>query len=472
MTSPIASDHGIRPEIIGRAVPIDSVTRHPRNYRRGNIPLITDSLRINGQYRPIIVQASTGHICAGNHTWQAAQELGWHLIAADLLDLDDEAALRILAVDNRANDQAENDDQALAAVLRELDASSAGLAGTGWNDDVLAELLSGLPSLAQQPAALGDTGTDLDEIDEIPEPPADPVTAPGDLWLLGPHRILCGDCRNPEHLARLLDGATINVAFTSPPYASQRTYDETSGFKPIPPAEYSDWFEQVQEGVQAHLAADGSWFVNIKEHCDNGQRNLYVKDLTIAHVRRWGWRFVDELCWVDTSNGFPGAFPNRFKDAWEPVFHFSTAKVIKFDALVNGHESDGVRLYDPDKNMVLRPHGYSKQQGDKSVGIARPSNVLRIAAGGDGTHPAEFPVALPSWFIRAYSDEGDNVFDPFMGSGTTLVAAHNEQRIAYGTEISPAYVDVICRRWQIAAGVLPVLAETGEQHDFLSAQAP
>ena len=137
--------------------------------------------------------------------------------------------------------------------------------------------------------------------------PPIPVTQPGDMWLLGPHRIICGDCRDYGTVERLLAGERVNVAFTSPPYASQRAYDESSGFKPIPPGEYVDWFEDVQASVRAVLAEDGSWFVNIKEHAHEGQRDLYVKDLTIAHVRRWGWLFVDELCWVDAATACPAA---------------------------------------------------------------------------------------------------------------------------------------------------------------------
>lgn len=246
------------------------------------------------------------------------------------------------------------------------------------------------------------------------------------------------------------------MAFTSPPYASQRAYDESSGFRPIPPDEYADWFEDVQSGVRAVLADDGSWFVNIKEHCDDGQRHLYVKDLTIAHVRRWGWRFVDELCWVDSRNGFPGHFPNRFKDAWEPVFHFSAAGKIKFDPLANGHASENVVVYDPAAHPHMDDSGYHVN-GERTFvdGIARPSNVIQIPAGGDGTHSAAFPVALPQWFIRAYSDPGDTVFDPFMGSGSTLIAAHQENRIAYGCEISAGYCDVILKRFEDFAGIKP-----------------
>src|SRR5438105_929092 len=81
-----------------------------------------------------------------------------------------------------------------------------------------------------------------------------------------------------------LAGPRVNVALTRPPYASQRHYDESAGFRPIPPDEYGGWFEDVQGSVRAVLAEDGSWFVNIKEHTAEGQRDLYVKDLAITHV--------------------------------------------------------------------------------------------------------------------------------------------------------------------------------------------
>jgi hypothetical protein len=80
-----------------------------------------------------------------------------------------------------------------------------------------------------------------------------------------------------------------------------------------PPDEYVGWYQAVADNIAAVLAADGSYFLNIKEHAEDGQRHLYVKKLTIAHVEQWGWRFVDEFCWRKTDNGVPGGWPNRFK---------------------------------------------------------------------------------------------------------------------------------------------------------------
>ena len=153
-----------------------------------------------------------------------------------------------------------------------------------------------------------------DGVPDVPDIPEDPVTQPGDIWIMGDHRLICADCASTQSVTTLLDGQKINIAISSPPYASQIKYDETSPFKPIHPDEYLDWFEPVQANIAQHLADDGSWFLNIKEHCEEGQRVLYVKDLTLAHVRRWGWNFVDEFIW--THGGTPKAVNQRFKNGW------------------------------------------------------------------------------------------------------------------------------------------------------------
>jgi site-specific DNA-methyltransferase (adenine-specific)/site-specific DNA-methyltransferase (cytosine-N4-specific) len=371
---------------------------------------------------------------------------------------DDEAVAKAFALaDNRTSELGAFDLAALAAMAVDVHAADPGLLeAASFTEADLNALLAG----QRVPPKLNDP-------DDVPEPPGEPVTQPGDLWLLGPHRLLCGDCRQFGDVERLLDGQLVNLAFTSPPYASQRAYDESSGFQPVSPDEYVDWFEDVQASVRAVLAEDGSWFVNIKEHCDDGQRHLYVKDLTIAHVRRWGWRFVDEFCWA--RNSVPGGWNNRFKNAWEPVFHFCAQQEIKFRPDAVAVETDAAFTYSPDNPKSKT--GFFSNRGRPDLaqpGMARPSNVLKIGAETRQTenHAAPFPVALPAWFLCAYTDPGDSVLDPFMGSGSTLIAAHRESRVAYGVEISPAYCDVICRRFQEHTGAKPVLEASGVPHDF------
>jgi site-specific DNA-methyltransferase (adenine-specific)/site-specific DNA-methyltransferase (cytosine-N4-specific) len=264
------------------------------------------------------------------------------------------------------------------------------------------------------------------------------------------HRLLCGDCREPASWARLLGGVKANGVFTSPPYAEQRK-EQYGG---TPAAEYVAWWEAVQANVKAHLAPDGSFFVNIKPHCEAGERVLYVFDLVLAMKRQWGWLYVDELCWK--KNGLPGGFANRFKNDFEPVYHFALQAHIKFDAQAVGHPSDSIRVYEHGASFAA--HGNITVEGDFKSGIARPGNVIEVG-GSEGQHAAAFPVALPDFFVRAYSDAGDVWVDPFCGSGTTIVAAHKNGRRGMGIEMLAKYAAVICERLQ-GMGLAPVLLET------------
>lgn len=116
-------------------VKLDRLTKHPRNPRRGNIDAIKESLAVHGQYRPIVANLRTGHILAGNHTYEAARQLGWDKIQVAWVDVDEEDELRILLADNRTSDLAEYDDSELSALLEELSKAEGGLVGTGFSDD-------------------------------------------------------------------------------------------------------------------------------------------------------------------------------------------------------------------------------------------------------------------------------------------------------------------------------------------------
>jgi DNA modification methylase len=359
-----------------------------------------------------------------------------------VLDVTEEEADKILATFDPLGAMAESDADALRALLEEVETGSQ-------------ELADMLTALAEDAGILdGENAAEIIE-DEVPEPPVDPITKPGDLWILGDHRLLCGDSTKAEDVERLMNGAKINVAFTSPPYASQRKYDESSGFKPIPPDEYVEWFSHIQENVRKFIVEDGSWFVNIKEHCEDGQRSLYVKDLAISHVRTWGWCFIDELCWK--RNSIPGLFPGRFKNLWEPIFHFSPSPGtgVKCDHFSVAEEGNGFQ-YEPGLVKRLKSTGSEENGAElKARGVVLPGNVLEFNSDSSKEqtgHSAPFPVKLPSFFIRAYSDKGDSVYEPFCGSGTTLIAAEQLGRKCYGMEISPQYCDVIVKRWETLTG--------------------
>ena len=449
--------------------PIGTLQKWRKNPRKNEraVPQVARSIRKYGFVAPVVVWASRNRIVAGHTRLLAMESIlaaepgfvprdapGVGLVPVRFHEFIDEAEANAYALaDNKLNETAEWDSTLLAEVMRDIGAADEKLlAETGFNDEEMKELLAG-------GGATGGDGGGSEGDDGPDAPPAtDALVAKwgckaGDLWSIegahGGHRLLCGDCRRPEDVARLLDGARASVAFTSPPYASQRAYDEKSEFRPIPPSEYVAWFEAVQANVRQHLAGDGSWFVNIRAHADSGERDLYVYDLVLAHKRRWEWLFVDDLVWV--RSGVPGGWNNRFKNGWEGVYHFSTQTQIKFRPQAVSHATEHAFDYSPANGKSISGSGLLGKEHAASFreGLARPGNVIEVGTGGakvSGAHPAEFPVGLPRFFLLAYSDAGDVVYEPFAGSGTTLLAAEQTGRLARGMEISPRYCAVVLER--------------------------
>jgi DNA modification methylase len=433
---------------------------NPQNWRkhpRAQQVALDAALDEIGWIQRVIVNRTTGHMIDGHLRVERALATKERSVPVSYVELSENEERIALATFDPLSALATTDQSVLDALRRNVES---------MNED-LAQFLH--PTDAD--ALLGGNGKDEDE---IPAMPVKIITRRGDIWQLGEHRLLCGDCRDADDMKKLMGGKRINVAVTSPPYAAQREYDKSSGFKPIFPEQYVEWFAMVQEHIADYLTDDGSFFLNIKEHCDDGQRSLYVKDLTLAHVRQWGWRLVDELIWI--HSGTPKAVINRFKNAWEPIFHFTRIEHHKFRPERVRHGSDNIpdwggthpsdegeqgvdnkfRTKKRVKMIDGKREGVGGQQGSGPAvitGMAYPSNVLSPGKNKEAIgHSAAFPVGLPEFFIMAFSDAGDIVFDPFMGSGTTLIAAEKHRRMAYGTELSPAYCDIIVQRWNTFTG--------------------
>ena len=441
---------------------ISDLTPDPQNANEGTergLRMLDDSLREDGAGRSILVDRD-GVTIAGAKTLERAADIGLpvrviqtdgtELVVVQRTDLDldgegDEQvrARRMAYRDNRSSEVglSWDIDQLLEDVNAGVDLS--GVFRSDEIDELLAEVREA--EAAEDPGDMTDRAEELQEKWQVKR---------GDIWEVDGHFVICGDCREAETWERLLAAAgvdKVNGVFTSPPYAEQRKKQ----YGGVPVDEYVEWWEAVQENVRANLADDGSFFVNIKPHCEKGERVLYVFDLVLAMKRRWGWRFVDELCWVNP--GVPGAYPNRFKDCWEPVFQFGQGKA-KFHPRAVGHWSDDT--FSGPGGMPGRGGGgsYIPRAGARESGIALPGNVIQTGS-GDGGHAAAFPVTLPDFFIRAYSDPGDAWIDPFLGSGTTIVAAHQNERRGLGIELLEKYVSVVLERLA-GMGLAPRLLAT------------
>jgi len=371
-----------------------------------------------------------------------AETLGDGDVPVLILDVNEAEADKLLATLDPLAAMAESDGAKLDALLRNVDTGSP-------------ELQQMLSDLAEDAGLYQDEAKEIVE-DEVPEPPVNPITKPGDLWTLGDHRLRCGDSTKAEDVERLMAGGRINVAFTSPPYASQREYDETSGFKPVHPDTFVDWWGPIQAAVKDRLDSEGSFFVNIKPACEGLERLMYVFDLVVAMKRKWGWMFAEEFCWE--RNGVPQQVVRRFKNQFEPVYQFTLGE-WKFNPRDVMHASENVRQA---MGKGAGDTNWARWQGTQSAflpnevkaGLAYPGNRLPTFSSTHQAlgHSAAFPVGLPSFFIRAYSDLGDNVYEPFCGSGSTLIAAEQLGRKCYGMEISPQYCDVIVKRWETLTG--------------------
>ena len=442
---------------------------NPRIHDPSQVDQIAASISEFGFVNPVLV-GPDNVVIAGHGRLLAARKLGVEQIPVIVLGHLNEVQRRALVIaDNKLALNAGWQEEMLRLEIESLLEDGCDLNVVGFSDEELRILLADGTGDANLSEAAGE--------EEIPEAPVKPVSRTGDLWTIGRHRMICGDCRNFGVVAQVLDRVRANIVITSPPYATQREYDPSSGFQPVAAEKYVGWYALVAANIAAILADDGSYFLNIKAHADAGERNLYVMDLVFAHRRLWGWRFVDEFCWRKTDNGVPGGWENRFKNAWEPVFHFCRQQKIKFRPEAVGHKSEDCFDYSPSnpkstsgsgllgtgaRGSVAGRFGADDNDG-RHEGIARPSNVIEVKTeNSQGAHSAPFPRALVEFFVKAFSDAGDVVFDPFLGSGTTLAAAHVLGRNGYGCEISPAYCDVILGRMKELTGQEPVLVATGQ----------
>ena len=174
-----------------RLMPVGDLKPWPKNPRRGNLDMIAESLKMHGQFKPLVVRKATLEVLAGNHTLAAARTLGWPEIAVTLVDVDEDTAARIVLIDNRSNDVAGYNEAELVELLKSI----PDLDGTGYDPLDVEALVYGLE---QEPPKTPDT------IDELPDPVT--IAQPGDVYDLGRHRVICGDSTDPATLDKLMGG--------------------------------------------------------------------------------------------------------------------------------------------------------------------------------------------------------------------------------------------------------------------------
>lgn len=270
--------------------------------------------------------------------------------------------------------------------------------------------------------------------------------------------IILGD--SAEVLKKLKD-KSIDLIFTSPPYADSRA--KTYGG--IHPDKYVDWFLPISKELLRVLKDDGTFILNIKEKVVNGERHTYVIDL-IKAFKNQGWLWTEELIW-HKKNSFPGKWPNRFRDSWERLIQFNRTKQFKMyqdEVMVPIGNWAETRLKNLSPTDLIRDEskvgsGFGKKVANwQSRDKVYPTNVLHMATEcGNKNHSAVFPDALPEWFIKLFTREGDWVLDPFLGSGTTSKVANKMGRNSVGIEILKEYYNIAID--SIKENPIPLLRE-------------
>ena len=259
----------------------------------------------------------------------------------------------------------------------------------------------------------------------------------------------CGDCR--DVLAKYPDDS-FDLIVTSPPYADSRA--RTYGG--IKPDDYVEWFLPRSEQFLRVLKPTGTFVLNIKERVVAGERSTYVLELILA-LRKQGWLWTEEYIW-HKKNCHPGKWPNRFRDAWERCLQFNKSRKFKMNqdaVMVPMGDWAKTRLKNLGKNDVRRFDSQVDSGFGKNISNwvgrdkAYPSNVLHMATEtGNKSHSATFPKTLARWFIELFSDSGDWVLDPFVGSGTTSQVARDLGRNSLGIDILDEYIQLAAQRSQ------------------------
>lgn len=367
-------------------VALDALRPHPKNPRRGNVESIAESVSVNGFYGAVVAQRSTGYILAGNHRWKAASSAGMSSIPVIWLDCDDDAAHRILLVDNRTNDVAGYDNTALAEVLSQLALTDAALAGTGYDADDLDKLVGSIvgPVAAESPI-------DVEDID--------PITKPGDTWVMGRHIVLCGDAM----VSRGIGGGFPTLVFDPP------------------------WDAGIAVPKRNHTLA----------FCD-GQRLYDVVQLFGPPTWAFAWDCVSS--WYT---------PNRPLRRMKQCLWYGALEYYDQDGSHYGEPEGSTRTVTNTRGSYeYTPDPRGKHLSDL---FACPITALH----SQEEHPHSKPL---DWvrMLLANCTRGD-IYDPFLGSGTTLIAAEQLGRTCHGVELIPENCDIIVRRWEQLTGQTAVL---------------
>jgi DNA modification methylase len=370
--------------------------RNARTHSAEQVAQIAASIVEFGFTNPILVDSHDG-IIAGHGRLMAATELGLKTVPVVVLDhLSDRQRKAYILADNQLALNAGWDTDLLRAELQDLAEQDFDLSLIGFSDDELADLLPEIEELPPEDA----------DADAVPEPPADPVSKPGDVWLLGKHRVMCGDSSDPLSIDKLLCGKTPDLVFTDPPY-------------------------------------------NI------GYQDMGAKFEKIANDKMSDEEFLDflrstvmpcEVMYVCCSWQYAHLFKQAMADLAKPA-----KAMIVWDKV---NPAQNLDLYYKQHEIIFYHGPFGNQSTVRG-------DVWQLKRQRNTLHPTMKPIELIEMALEDHPKR-KLVFDGFGGSGSTLIACEKTGRHARLMELDPRYCDVIVKRWQQFTGKRATLEATGE----------
>jgi len=399
-------------------VPVEALIPYALNSRThsdAQVAQLAASIREFGFTNPILVDEQS-NLIAGHGRLLAARKLGLTEVPAVVVTgLDDRKRRALIIADNKLALNAGWDEEALRVEMEDLGADYGEL--MGFSQEELSDILN-----AVEPTE------GLTDEDEVPEVPVEPVTKPGDVWLLGKHRVMCGDSTSIDAVERLMGGQKADMVFTDPPYGiSIVKGSKVGGDKPFG-SKGSRGTDGATNVVKANLYAPiaGDDTIEVAIEAIQVIKTLCAKVEIIWGGNYYAQALENSSCWIVWDKENSGNFADA-ELAWT-------------------NQKTAVRIFKHMWNGMVK----ASEHGQKRV------------------HPTQKPVKLAEWCFEQYGAECKTVLDMFCGSGSTLVACESSGKTGYMMELSPHYVDVIVKRWQDFTGKQATLEATGETYDTLA----
>lgn len=440
--------------------------RNPNKHPKDQIKLLAHIIQSQGWRTPITVSNQSGFVVRGHGRLAAALDFGAEMVPVDYQNYSNEAEeWADLIADNRLSELSEIDNVTLADLITEMDTGEVPLILSGYTEDDLTNLIA---------AISGEGDAEGDGVDDAPAVPEIAMSKPGDLWLLGGHRVICGSATDHDTIKRLMDGNLAHCVFTDPPYGvsytggvgktwdmidnDAKTGDNLYGellypaFKnfmenTIPTAAFYIWHasstrRDFEDAMTAVGLIEKQYLIWVKNNFQMGHADYH-----------WG----HEPCFYAEKAGHQANFygDRTNQTVWRTSLHTGNNVTTTITGGLVITDGAGGKMYiceKPPKDKKTRYVRLTEKDTAYLCNDSKTSTAWEVARETGIEHPTQKPVELVTRTLENSTNYGEIVLDLFGGSGTTLIGAEKSGRIAYLTELDPKYVDVIVNRYARLTG--------------------